>query len=201
MLNSSLKAPGTSLLHLTITWKCSSPTLMKWLINKSSKVEYQPSTVLQIPNAWLWVCKVVKSCLSRESQKLKIKHLKRNWKLKMRLLNGWERTSKKNSPTTINIFTEAFMKLRLPLISSLKDSSTKSWVSWTITWRSSNTRGIFLFNKNRALVECIQKRNMTVFLSLIDELVQRGSLIKTIKGLSSDEVSRVVDFLRPLIHN
>jgi hypothetical protein len=42
---------------------------------------------------------------------------------------------------------------------------------------------------------------MTIFLSLIDELVQRGSLTRTIKSLSADEVSRVVDFLRPLVHN
>lgn len=42
---------------------------------------------------------------------------------------------------------------------------------------------------------------MTVFLSLVDELVQRGSLIKTIKSLSGEELSQVVDFLRPLIHN
>ncbi len=50
-------------------------------------------------------------------------------------------------------------------------------------------------------MECIQKKNMTVFLALIDELVQRGALTKTLKGLANDEVSRVVDFLRPLIHN
>jgi hypothetical protein len=42
---------------------------------------------------------------------------------------------------------------------------------------------------------------MTVFLGLIDELVQRGALTKTLKGLASEEASRVVDFLRPLIHN
>jgi hypothetical protein len=40
-----------------------------------------------------------------------------------------------------------------------------------------------------------------VFLGLIDELVQRGALTKTLKGLASEEASRVVDFLRPLIHN
>jgi len=57
------------------------------------------------------------------------------------------------------------------------------------------------FQYKRALLECIQKKNMTIFLSLIDELVQRGSLIRTIKSLSADEVSRVVDFLRPLVHN
>jgi hypothetical protein len=42
---------------------------------------------------------------------------------------------------------------------------------------------------------------MTVFLGLIDELVQRGALTKTLKGLAGEEASRVVDFLRPLIHN
>ena len=113
---------------------------------------------------------------------------------------GWKRMKRKSLLTMINISTEESMKIKPLMILSSKDSKIKSWDSLITTWKSSNTKGKFLFNF-RALLECIQKKNMTIFLSLVDELVQRGSLIRTIKSLSADEVSRVVDFLRPLIHN
>ena len=118
----------------------------------------------------------------------------------MKLHFGWKRMKRKSLLIMINISTEEFMKIKPLMTLSLKDFKIRSLVSSITTWKSSNIKGKFLFNL-RALLECIQKKNMTIFLSLIDELVQRGSLIRTIKSLSADEVSRVVDFLRPLIHN
>ena len=146
------------------------------------------------------VLKEVKSSSSQENPKLRMSNLNNNFKSRMKSHSGWKRMKRKSLLIMTNISTEESMKIKLVMTLNSKGSKTKSLVSSITTWRSSNIKGKFL-NNFRALLECIQKKNMTIFLSLIDELVQRGSLIRTIKSLSADEVSRVVDFLRPLVHN
>lgn len=157
-------------------------------------------TLLQTLNVLHLVLKEEKSSSNQENQKLKTNNQNNNCKLRIKLPFGWKRMNRKSLPIMTNISTEESMKLKQVMTLNSRDSKTKNLVSLITIWKSSNTKGKFLFDF-RALLECIQKKNMTIFLSLIDELVQRGSLIRTIKSLSADEVSRVVDFLRPLIHN
>lgn len=66
--------------------------------------------------------------------------------------------------------------------------------------KSFNTNSIYRLKLCRALLLSLSKKNMMIYLSLVDEFIQRGCLERTVKSLTSEELSELVGYVLPLIH-